>query len=448
MLSELKIQNFKTWEKVYLEFRPITGLFGANSSGKSSLIQFLLLLKQTKEATDRGIALNFTGRFANVGSFRDVIYRHEENRGLWWSLEFNLEDDLVLQDPSTKRTAALVKSDQFAVESSVEQGSLGAVSTSLSYHVGRQTFSLVRKSNEKTAFDLQAEGSAFRFIRTPGRAWQLPGPTKAYAFPDQARTYYQNASLLADLEATYEKQIDNIYYLGPLREHPKREYVWSRTRPVDVGLAGEKTIDAILAATADSEKFNLVHRGKLKSFQEIVAHWLKEMGLISSFTIREIAKGSGYFQALVKVKPHSPEALLTDVGFGVSQVLPIIVLLYYVPEDSTVILEQPEIHLHPLAQSALADLFINVAERRNIQIIFESHSEHLLLRIQRRIAEDELDADDVILHSASYRDGESVLEELNVDDLGQISNWPENFMGDAFGETLAAERARLKRLSK
>lgn len=172
------------------------------------------------------------------------------------------------------------------------------------------------------------------------------------------------------------------------------------------------------------------------------------MGLIHSFEIKEIAEGAGYYQALVKIGRHSTPALLTDVGFGVSQVLPIIVLLYYAPENSTIIIEQPEIHLHPLAQSALADLFINVVERRGLQILFESHSEHLLLRLQRRIAEEILGQDDVILHSASYRGNASHLGQLEVDEFGQIYNWPEHFMGDAFGETLAAEKARLRRFNK
>jgi predicted ATPase len=172
------------------------------------------------------------------------------------------------------------------------------------------------------------------------------------------------------------------------------------------------------------------------------------MGLIEAFEIKEIAQGTGYYQAWVQTRKNSPPVLLTDVGFGISQVLPIIVLLYYVPENSTVIFEQPEIHLHPLAQSAVADLFINVWERRGVQIVFESHSEHLLLRMQRRIAEEALNDEDVIMHSASSNGRGSKLEELLIDELGQISNWPAHFMGDAFGETLAAEKARLKRLMK
>jgi len=137
--------------------------------------------------------------------------------------------------------------------------------------------------------------------------------------------------------------------------------------------------------------------------------------------------------------------LLTDVGFGVSQVLPVITLLLYVPEGSTVILEQPEIHLHPLAQANLADVIIYAAQRRRVQVIVESHSEHLLLRLQRRIAEEQLAASDVKLYFSDAPAGVSRLTELQLDLFGNIQNWPENFMGDAFGETAAAERARLRR---
>ena len=126
-------------------------------------------------------------------------------------------------------------------------------------------------------------------------------------------------------------------------------------------------IDAILAATMANEFRNLKHKARRKTFQEMIAFWLTELGLISEFRVEELAPGSNYWQARVRVSAEGPEVLLTDVGFGISQVLPIITLLYYVPEGSTVMLEQPEIHLHPLAQSQLADLIINVATHRNIQ---------------------------------------------------------------------------------
>jgi hypothetical protein len=141
----------------------------------------------------------------------------------------------------------------------------------------RQEVSLFPKG-KGDGFDLKAEGTDFHFVRTQGRAWTLPGPVKSYAFPDQARTYFQNASFLSDLEAAFENALDNIYYLGPLRDYPKPDYLWARSRPHDVGLKGEKAIDAILAATEALETHNIKYRGKHKSFQEVVAYWLSEIG--------------------------------------------------------------------------------------------------------------------------------------------------------------------------
>ena len=128
-----------------------------------------------------------------------------------------------------------------------------------------------------------------------------------------------------------------------------------------------------------------------------------------------------------------------------SQVLPVITLLHYVPEGSTVILEQPEIHLHPLAQANLADVIINVAINRKIQVVLESHSEHFLLRLQTRIAEDVISSSDVKLYFCDAPNGVSEVRRLEIDLLGSIQNWPKNFMGDSFGETVNAELARLKR---
>ena len=89
----------------------------------------------------------------------------------------------------------------------------------------------------------------------------------------------------------------------------------------------------------------------------------------------------------VKTRSNTSEVMLTDDGFGVSQVHPVITLLHCVPEGSMVLLEQPERHLHPLAQAGLADVLIDFAQHRNVQIVFESHFRPQLLRLQRRLAE-------------------------------------------------------------
>ncbi len=176
--------------------------------------------------------------------------------------------------------------------------------------------------------------------------------------------------------------------------------------------------------------------------------WLQELGLIHSFEVRPVTEGGQLFQVWVRRQPRAAEVLITDVGFGVSQILPVIALCYYAPEGSTVLLEQPEIHLHPAVQAGLADVFIDAIRTRRIQIVLESHSEHLLRRLQRRIAEGELPPEQTALYFCSMADGESSLEHLDVDAVGNVLNWPENFFGDEFGEIAAMQKAALLRKSK
>lgn len=451
MLSSLQFTHFKSWARADLQCGRITGIFGTNSSGKTSLIQFLLLMKQTKDATDRKVALELNGDLVQLGTIKDAIHRHDESRSIDAALTFELESELVLEDPSSKRASAVAKGRRLALEVEIKVQQHAPMAQRLAYVLGEMRFSLAPRKPESSEFELSAApldglSSDFRFVRTTGRPWQLPGPVKSYGFPDQARTYFQNAGFLADLEAAYERMIDGIYYLGPLRDFPQRDYLWARSRPADVGRRGEKAIHAILAATESGEMRNLRRSGRLKPFQEMIAYWLREMGLVKDFRIEEISEGSNRWQAHVRTSAGASEVLLTDVGFGVSQVLPVITLLQYVPKGSTVILEQPEIHLHPLAQASLADVIIQAAEHRRVQVILESHSEHLLLRLQRRIAEGALSSKDVKLYFCDAPRGASTLVPLDVDLLGNIRNWPEKFMGDAFDEAAQAELARLERM--
>jgi predicted ATPase len=146
----------------------------------------------------------------------------------------------------------------------------------------------------------------------------------------------------------------------------------------------------------------------------------------------------------VKKSTESPEAFLTDVGFGVSQVLPALVLLYYVPEGSIILMEQPEIHLHPSVQSGLADVILQVSKQRNLQVIVESHSEHLLQRFQRRVAEESYSVDELKLYFCDIQQGESKLIDLKLNEYGEIENYPDNFFGDEMAEIAATRRASLK----
>lgn len=442
MLTRLELEHFKTWKEANLKFAPITGLFGTNSSGKSSLIQFLLLLKQTRDATDRRIALHFGDERTRtrLGSFEDAVQDHDTSLSMAWRLDWTTEEAVVLTNPSTGKDFA--ESDELSIRAAVRHDDEEVWQTRLGYRLGERIF---RMKSEAQEIETSGPGS-FSFRRNRGRpAIELGPPTKGYLFPDSARYAYQNGDFLADLELAYEEQMDQIFYLGPLREPPKREYIWSGAQPQDVGDRGEYAVEAMLAATREGERRKVPGKPRAQSFEAAVGFWLQQLGLIDSFTAKPVAKGTSIYRVALRVRPGAAESALTDVGFGVSQVLPVIVLLHYVPEGSTVILEQPEIHLHPLAQAGLADLLIHVAQTRNVQVLLESHSEHLLLRLQRRIAEEVMPADQVRLYFASADGAASRLEPLRLDDYGNILNWPDKFMGDAFGEVSAAELRRIER---
>ncbi|MDL1867620.1 DUF3696 domain-containing protein, partial [Betaproteobacteria bacterium PRO4] len=132
---------------------------------------------------------------------------------------------------------------------------------------------------------------------------------------------------------------------------------------------------------------------------------------------------------------------LRDVGMGVSLVLPVLVAGYFAPAGSTVILEEPEVHLHPLAQAVLAEFFVTLSRSRHIQFIVETHSEHLFRRMQTLIARRETSAEQVALLFVESIAGNTAMRRLEMDEFGRISNWPQHFFGDALGET--REQARL-----
>jgi predicted ATPase len=132
--------------------------------------------------------------------------------------------------------------------------------------------------------------------------------------------------------------------------------------------------------------------------------------------------------------------------------MPVLVQCFYAPANSIVVIEQPELHLHPSVQQNLADLFIEVIQsrenghERKIQLIIESHSEHFLGRLQRRIAEEKIGADAVAAYFfCQNQSGTQEATPLEVDQFGNIKNWPPNFFGDAFSDVAERQKAGLKR---
>jgi predicted ATPase len=441
MLTELHLSNFKSWRELDIKLGRVTGLFGTNSSGKSSILQFLLMLKQTKDATDRGLVLDLGGQnqLVNLGSYKSLIYKHQENFPLKWSIRWR---DYLYKKPEYNHDSIFVdfniSAEIFLKKNEMEVQSLSY--TVKDYPLGKNNILFEIKLKNKIIKKYNFKTNSTELVKNEDLDLVSP-PIKTHLFPNETKNY----NTLYGIEFKYETMIDEIYYLAPLREYPQREYQWRGSSPSNVGYRGEYAIHAILAATFRNETRIIPESNEEKPFQEVIAYWLKKLGLIYEFKLKEIAEGTGLFHAIVKKELESAEAFLTDVGFGVSQVLPALVLLYYVPEGSIILMEQPEIHLHPSVQSGLADVILQVSEQRNIQVIVESHSEHLLQRFQRRVAEQSYPVEELKLYFCDSQQGESKLMDLEIDEFGDIKNYPDNFFGDEMAEMAATHKAALKR---
>ncbi|MBB4143243.1 DUF3696 domain-containing protein [Rhizobium rhizoryzae] len=453
MLTELRIKNFKAWEDTgHVRIAPMTVIFGGNSSGKSSLGHLLLALKQTVQLSDRRRALHLgdENSLIDLGTFEDCLHGHDVSRTLDFSLRWKLPRPLAVNNPLAKNEQYV--GDQLALSSVIRadktsQPQTAEISYRL-YQAKKRTLEVIHRRDGNSG---TVESQPMRLVHAQGRKWPAEPPEKFYRFADRTMLRYQNADFLADFALETERVLDDLFYLGPLRSPPRRVYQWSGDTPPDVGQEGEYAIPALLSAAHAGRMLNRGHGKKKKRFDEFVASWLVDMGIIASFEVKPLAAGRKEFEVIVRTQANSPEVKLTDVGFGVSQVLPALVQAFYAPPGATVWMEQPEIHLHPMAQSVLADAFISAirsnedGQPRNTQLIIETHSEHFLSRLQRRVAEGELEPDDVAIYFVNNRRGTAHIEALQLDADGEIANWPENFFGDEMADIAARTIAAMNR---
>ena len=410
MITEFSTQNFKSWQDTgKLQFAPLTGFFGANNSGKTSILQLLLLLKQTVEnqPSDWNAPLYFGNDSSpvNLGNFDTVIHRHDPTLRLGISVSWKLHRQITIRGNSI---------DSLSHSTSIVKKYNNMMLEHFHYTAGENDFAIGWTNQGYRLQNNTIDVEPFRCYGVVNST----GPLEEFL----------------PLRNAFEDLFSRVHYLGPRRDDPQHDYSWGESHPKDVGRYGEDMISALLSS-----------RVRQLSIEEQILKWLQRLDLIDSYALNPTSNTNQDYEFLVKQYKDGPEVGLTDVGFGVSQVLPLIAQCYYAPEGSILILENPEAHLHPKAQSELADVFIDVVKNRNVQIILESHSEHLLLRLMRRIAEEEISADQTAFHFCKIEDGNSQAEQLKVDEYGNISNWPQNFFGDDMGDLAEKTKAEMKR---
>jgi predicted ATPase len=473
MLTHLRIKNFKSWRDTgEIRLAPLTVFFGANSSGKSSINQFLMMLKQTVESSDRQTTLHLGNRNTAVelGTFWDLTHHHKVEEGIEFELGdwFLEETTLTVTGNSPKPRSPQWDSLRFVATLGLsEDRQADIVVHQMFYQLKNERkaylANLIRKPERKQHLQRRLDigmrrdndGYLLTFSLTDKaktKSEKFSSPIHFYGFPPDTLARYGMVSgvTLANLTWNLETQLQNLHYLEALREPPQRFYLRTGGQPESVGWHGEKAIEVLLFA--QNKMIASSQNAVPVPLLEQVASWLKIMGLLDSFEVNKIAPQRQDYEVLVKTTAIASQINLTEVGFGVAQILPVIVQCFYAPPHSTTLIEQPEAHLHPSAQSALADLFIEAVQtvdtqggERHLQLIIESHSEHFLRRLQRRIAEEKISPEEVAIYFCEATPTGSVLKPLEIDEYGNINNWPANFFGDDTGDLVAMTEAAMKR---
>ena len=160
-----------------MRLAPVTGLFGTNSSGKTSILQLLLLLRQTVESPDRSQVLNFGGQntLVSLGGFRNIVREHDTSSELGWEISWQLAKRLQIPDPE-KKGQALLEGNTLTYKASLSETRQGLGIDELVYAFGGQEFRLARKK-DTSKYSLTSP-TGFSLTRTRGRAWDLPAPVK------------------------------------------------------------------------------------------------------------------------------------------------------------------------------------------------------------------------------------------------------------------------------
>jgi predicted ATPase len=428
MLIKLRIKNFKCFEDTgEMEIRPLTVFVGPNSSGKSSIMQFLLALRQTVESPDIQVAFAPNDSWVRLGSYPDFIFRHEWQRELEAMLEFT--ENLPAPVRSSKQPRKLRLKVRWRYNKKTTQIQLEE--SQLVFNDGEFSQFLMRKAGryEATLKIASEDGKEWRYEALPVHFYNFAARIKKGEKPIDLPQRVPRHPMVFIVGEIVASEMRRLFYLGPLREFPQRSYVISGQAPSDVGVRGERSAEVLWFASRTKRQ----RQQMLKN----INRWVKEFGIAKEVKLQRLGRSNQYQVLFVDAATNLP-VNIADVGFGASQLLPIIVQGFYAPPGSVLLIEQPEIHLHPRAQATLGDLLMEVVKGGDRQIIVETHSEHLLARIQRRIAEQKFSHEQVAIYYFEPTTEGAKIHRLELDEYGQLAEpIPEGFFEEGWREALA-----------
>lgn len=422
-ITNLWVCGWKSLQRnIPIELRRLTVLAGANSSGKSSLFQPILMLKQTLEAPYDPGALLLDGphvRFTEASQF----FSHHDDAGNFSDLVIGLQtqNDLV-ETTYSKSSGMPIK---------VVQEKLGR---GLNQLVIRPEMS---PSDVKK--QLGKEGDAFLSLFSKNATSVEVSVTRNRCFLavqlNVDRGSGQKFSLSLDSGGTGEvvRAIRSIIHLPGLRGNPERTYPLNATEGLYPGQFQSYTASLIQRWKETSNSI------KLQELNEA----LTSLGLTSEITTASVDETRVEIKVGRMLGSECNEYVsIADVGLAVSQVLPVLVALVVAKPGQLVFVEQPELHLHPRAQIKLATIMAG-AIKRGVRILMETHSSLLLLGIQTAVADGSLDHEDIGLNWFTRDEsGVTCVTRSEIDSAGAFGDWPEDFADVSFeAETIYLKAA-------
>ena len=496
-ITRISVSGYKSLaEECSIEIAPLTILSGANSSGKSSIMQPLLLMKQTLESTYDAGSLKLNGANVRLTSTDQIFTKGGKkslNSNNSFSVSIELSSNKVLKNIFQKQNkfkGIKILSSIYNYKSISVIISLGMTHedllNSFPRYLQNSYFSLAEEYKmEWEDFNIEYdELQKFKFVPSPSLKQRIIGIEERYLdLPEEILLISQgNDSLKKHYADTYKEA-----YIKSRNERIEKQYkfsvmsyrcflyinapfIASLDTPIDLNSTEELFFffsDSGLSKSIEKSLRQLIHVPGLRGNPErtypiasisgefsgtfenyvasIIHHWkvskdkrLKLLGealQILGLTWKVDTKQIDDTQVEVRVgrlknKGNSQSTdmvSIADVGFGLSQTLPVVVALLVAEPEQLVYLEQPEIHLHPRAQANLAQLLIDAANR-GVRVVVETHSELLIRRVQSLIAEDKIAAEKVKLHWFSQDDnGFTKVTTAELDETGAFGDWPEDF---------------------
>ena len=390
----------------------MTIIAGANSSGKSSFMQPFMILKQTLENNSDGQALIINGENANLTESKQIFCKKNKNKksfSLSWE-NFNKKKEVIesskIEFGYTSKegfTALEASNNDITIKKGMSVEELETVLEPLKEKEGflKEIFQSM-KSENKLIPRLKTEKSFLCIEMVPEKFLKKRQHVFSFGITP--------AGNIQDF-------VEKLIHIPGIRSNPERQYKIERYNKKYQGRFDKYTASIIYNW---GEKEN-------KKLEELISI-IKELGLASNITAKKINEAHISLHISRHLKSNRNDTVdLSDVGFGLSQVLPILIAVIEANKDNIIYIEQPEIHLHPLAQYKLANILCRYVKKGK-KIIIETHSSIFIRGLQTEVAKKNISSNEFSLNWFSQNEtGETSIFESEVDEFGAFGDWPADF---------------------